>query len=66
MLKELRQTTRETDKHLKQQIAIRCKIEEANSDQPTKLTTTMKAKEVGVPVKRKFENEVDKPTNIPA
>ena len=66
MLKDLRQTSRDTDMLLKQQIAIRCKIEDTLQEQPTKPSTSIKTKEVGVPVKRKFENEVDKPTNIPA
>ena len=64
MLQGLREISRETDKLLKQQILIRAKLENP-SQENTKLSGG-KTKEVEVPVKRKFENDLDKPTNIPA
>lgn len=64
LLQDLREISRETDKLLKQQILIRAKLQNPNQEKPTK--EVAKPKEVGVPVKRKFENDVDRPTNIPA
>jgi len=61
-LSSLRELSRETDKLLKSQIVIRSKLENPNQDKSTKEIS----KDLGVPVKRKFENESEKPTNIPA
>jgi hypothetical protein len=51
---------------LKKEILNRCKLEASTSDVPVTPITSAKAKESVVPVKRKFENDHEKPTIIPA
>lgn len=56
---ELRQITEFTDDLLKKEIVIRNKIENSGAEFPSKPTTSLKTKEIGVPTRRKFENDFD-------